>query len=143
MSIKIAWIDDEIQLLSMGLETLKMKGHEVVTFDNTHDFLQYLEKASSDQVDVFILDLMMKIEEEDYAKLTGRDDTSLPDGVDTGIYMYNEIRKKFPGKPVVIFTIVRRPLPSGMTDDENLALIHKGPRIMPVLKIAMELVERK
>ena len=42
MSIKIVWIDDEIQLLSMGLETLKMMGHEVFVFDNTHVFLQYL-----------------------------------------------------------------------------------------------------
>ncbi|MCK5615461.1 hypothetical protein KAR91_77070 [Candidatus Pacearchaeota archaeon] len=142
MSLRIVWLDDEAQITELGVDTLDAMGHAVKHLDNTHEFLEYLDEIKDANVDVFFLDMMMKIEAEDLKRLKGEELEPASIKQDTGYYIYKEIRKKFSDKPIVVLTIVRRPLPEEMREDKYLRCHHKEARIIPVLELAIELVGR-
>jgi CheY-like chemotaxis protein len=142
MSLNIVWIDDEGEELRFGKQTLQMKGHQVLVMETTHQFLEWLDAASTSAVDVFFLDLMMKIDKIDMTRLTGQPEADAAQHIDTGIHLHREIRKKFPKKPIVVLTIVRR-IPDAMKDDQYLECVLKTSTIMPVLAVAMKLLGRE
>lgn len=141
MSLKIAWIDDEAEDFKYGKKTLEMEGHQVKIIETTHDFLTWLDAATPEQVDIFFLDLMMKIEKEDESRILGPPEARPTEHIDTGEYLYREIRKKFPNKPVVVLTIVRK-LPDSIKDDQDLTFELKASTIMPVLAAGIRLLGR-
>lgn len=140
MNLKIVWIDDEAEELRFGKRTLEMKGHHVSSMETTHQFLEWLDAASHSDVDIFLLDLMMKIDKEDVERLTGN--LQPTERIDTGIYLYNEIREKFPQKPIVVLTIVRK-CPDVIKEDRYSEFVLKTPTILPILDAGMKLLGRE
>ena len=142
MNLKIVWIDDEAEELRFGRQTLQMNGHQILVMETTHQFLEWLDAASTSDVDIFFLDLMMTIDKIDMTRLIGQPEAEPAEHIDTGVYLYQEIRRKFPNKPIVVLTIVRK-FPDVMKDDQHLEFVLKAATIMPILAAGMKLLGRK
>lgn len=141
MSLKIAWVDDEIPKLENHVRTLELLGHSVQGFQRTKDFLEWLNKAKANSVDTFFVDLMMKIDDESLDSLSQLA-KELPSGdFDTGILLIKAIRKKFPDKPIVAVTVVSKPPTEVFSSDKKIMFIHKVARIRPALSSAMKLLK--
>lgn len=79
--LKILWVDDEIDLLKPHILFLKEKGYEVITSNNGDEALDMLQEEN---VSILFLD-------ENMPGLSGLETLS-------------EVRKKYPGLPVVMIT---------------------------------------
>lgn len=141
--MKIAWIDDEIPRLDSQLKTLQLLGHNVYEFQRTKDFLEWLNKATEASVDVFFVDLMMKIDDESLPYLCTISETKLPGDFDTGMLLIAAIRERFPDKPILALTVVSNPPEEVFSSDEKIKFFHKVARIKPALDVVTQLMEAK
>ena len=143
--MKIVWVDDEIKMLTASIATLKVMGHSVIPLDSVSKFLNWLREAQEDSIDIIWLDLMMPIDWEDRERIEalGCREGPMYD-VETGLVLYTTVRSKFPSIPIIFLTA----LPSDtrvnklVNQDSVVRVVHKVGKIRPVLKVAMEMVEK-
>lgn len=92
----ILFIDDDKYHLKYYIEMLALSGYETKIIDDIEIGLSWLDVYFS-KIDLLVLDIMMpfnsNIKIPDYN-----------DGLRTGVYIYDNIRQKFPELPIIILT---------------------------------------
>jgi CheY-like chemotaxis protein len=88
-------VDDEARYIDIFAEELKLSGYEVSTQSDVDEALLFFEQNLS-QIDLVIMDVMMP-PGSSFAHMA-------PDGLRTGVYLYNRIRERVPQLPVIVFT---------------------------------------
>lgn len=139
----IVWIDDEILTLELGIKTMELLGHQVLPYRNIHDFMEWLNKASENSVDVFFVDLMMKCDDAHVFDFIKQQYASITEELDTGIPLICAIRIKFPTKPIVVLTIVTNPPLQLFANDKKILYVYKTPTISPAINAAITLLEKQ
>lgn len=140
--MKIAWIDDDIQKLDMAVKTLELLDCTIETFRTVVEFLDWLQNANDNSVNVFIVDLRIKAGDRRLSEISNQH-PEIHDNVDTGILIVWAIREKFKTKPIIVLTIVQN-YPYWLFDkDKMIIFINKQPEIKPVYDLAKRLLETK
>jgi CheY-like chemotaxis protein len=93
---KILFVDDENHRAQPYLDELKLAGYDAVLTTETDEALAYVQQ--NPDINVLILDIMMPAG----VKFAARTDQ----GLDTGVILYDEIRKIAPDLPVIVLTNV-------------------------------------
>ena len=93
---KILFVDDENRRAQLYLDELLQSGHDTVLKTETDEALTYLQQ--NQDIDVLILDIMMP----PGIKFAGKTEQ----GLDTGVVLYDEIRRIAPRLPVIVLTNV-------------------------------------
>ncbi len=140
--MKIVWIDDEINVLDMGVKTLQLLGHDVVTFRTSSEFLDWLDSADGSAADVFLVDLMMSSGDGRLAAIESKYAANVDKSLDKGTLIALAIRDKFSEKPIIALTIVTEPDLRVFANDEHFEYVLKTGTIEAVLEIANKMQEK-
>ena len=138
--MQIAWIDDEIPKLTGQINTTRLLGHKVTPFQRIKPFMDFLENPECSSVDMFFVDLMMKIDKDSLAKIRQTLKNS-DDYTDSGILLIKYIRTKYKKKPIVVITQVTFPPSSLFAQDKKIVFYRKAAKIKPILDKITTLLE--
>lgn len=104
MGITILCVDDNPVYMESYVEGLRMRvpSAEIHTRDTADKFLSMIEDGSAREYSIIILDLMMAVGDKLPKKLDAH--VMLPSGLNTGLLLYEELRKSSATNPVIILS---------------------------------------